>query len=314
MTKWVEKQKYTKDDLRQRQSLPLEQKITLAKKRIKEWYDEYGADGVYVSFSGGKDSVVLLDLVKKTVGDVPVVYVDTGLEYPEVRANGLKHATVVLKPSKSFRNVIQEFGYPVSSKETANKIEYARKGSEWALKYFNGEGLDPQGRKSMYNIPQKWKKLCDAPFKVSSKCCNHIKKSPIHKYQKETGRLPYLGMHADESRVRAIAWQRTGCNAYGRNSQPLATWTESDVFQYVKENNLEIPSIYGEVTDDFKCTGINRTGCMFCMFGVHLEKEPNRFQRMKKTHPKQWEYCMKPFDEGGLGLAEVLDYIGVDKE
>lgn len=60
-------------------------------------------------------------------------------------------------------------------------------------------------------------------------------------------------------------------------------------------------------------TGCSRTGCMFCMFGVHLEKEPNRFQRMKQTHPKIYEYCMKPMEDGGLGLAEVLDFIGVKR-
>ena len=60
-----------------------------------------------------------------------------------------------------------------------------------------------------------------------------------------------------------------------------------------------------------KTTKCDRTGCMFCMFGCHLEKGENRFQRMKKTHPQMYDYCMKPMDEGGLGLAEVLDYIDV---
>ena len=45
---------------------------------------------------------------------------------------------------------------------------------------------------------------------------------------------------------------------------------------------------------------------MFCMFGAHLEKEPNRFQRLKETHPKQYDYCINK-----LGLGEVLDYINV---
>ena len=56
-------------------------------------------------------------------------------------------------------------------------------------------------------------------------------------------------------------------------------------------------------------SGVNRTGCMFCMFGVHLEQEPNRFQRMKITHPKQYDYCMR--EENGLGLGKVLDFINV---
>ena len=45
---------------------------------------------------------------------------------------------------------------------------------------------------------------------------------------------------------------------------------------------------------------------MLCMYGVHLEKEPNRFQKMYYTHPKQWDYCINK-----LGLKEVLDYIHV---
>ena len=63
--------------------------------------------------------------------------------------------------------------------------------------------------------------------------------------------------------------------------------------------------------DTLETTGCTRTGCMFCMFGCHLEKEPNRFQRMKETHPKQYAYCMKPVEEGGLGLDAVLSYLKI---
>ena len=72
-----------------------------------------------------------------------------------------------------------------------------------------------------------------------------------------------------------------------------------------------------------KTTGCDRTGCIFCMFGCHLEKEPNRFQRLKETHPRQYDYCInggemvngkcQPNKEG-LGLGKVLDYIGVPYE
>lgn len=101
----------------------------------------------------------------------------------------------------------------------------------------------------------------------------------------------------------------------------MSFWIENDVLQYVKENNIEIASVYGDIiqigektnmlnvpTQIYQTTGCNRTGCMFCMFGCHLEKEPNRFQRMKETHPKQYEWCMKPISEGGLGIDEVLKY------
>lgn len=62
-------------------------------------------------------------------------------------------------------------------------------------------------------------------------------------------------------------------------------------------------------------TGWLRTGCMYCGFGCQTEKKfPNRFQRLKQTHPMIWEYCMKPWNEGGLGMKEVLEYINVEIE
>ena len=85
--------------------------------------------------------------------------------------------------------------------------------------------------------------------------------------------------------------------------------------RYLKECDVPYCHVYGEIVEDkdgkLYTTGCSRTGCMFCMFGAHREKSPNRFQRMKETHPQIYSYCMKPMDEGGLGLAEVLDFIGV---
>ena len=88
------------------------------------------------------------------------------------------------------------------------------------------------------------------------------------------------------------------------------------MLEYISTRGLNYASVYGDIVKDengnYCTTGCSRTGCMFCMFGVHLEDEPNRFQRMKETHPKLYEYCMRPWDEGGLGLDEVLTYINVE--
>lgn len=73
---------HTIQDLKMRQALPLDIKISMTKQRIREWINEFGVDGVYVSFSGGKDSTVLLHIVREMYPDVPAVFVDTGLEYP----------------------------------------------------------------------------------------------------------------------------------------------------------------------------------------------------------------------------------------
>jgi 3'-phosphoadenosine 5'-phosphosulfate sulfotransferase (PAPS reductase)/FAD synthetase len=123
------------------------------------------------------------------------------------------------------------------------------------------------------------------------------------------------GVMACESNLRKQQYQKNGCNSFDANnpkSSPMGFWTEQDVLNYMKINELEYASVYGEIIPDpnvenaLTTSGCKRTGCMFCMFGVHLEHEPNRFQLMKETHPKQYAYCMK-----NLGLAEVLDYIGV---
>ena len=90
------------------------------------------------------------------------------------------------------------------------------------------------------------------------------------------------------------------------------------MFEYLIKFNIPYCKIYGEILQDkngkYYTTGLNRTGCMYCPFGAQLEKEPNRFQRLKVTHPKVWEFCMKPWDKGGLGMREVLEYIGVKTE
>lgn len=120
--------KHVISDLWQMQSLPLEAKIRMTKYRIRQWVEYYGEDGVYVSFSGGKDSTVLLDLVRQMYSNVTAVFVDTGLEYPEIREFVKTFSNVVwLKPKKNFKQVITEYGYPFISKEVSDKVDGARK-------------------------------------------------------------------------------------------------------------------------------------------------------------------------------------------
>ena len=117
-------------ELRQMQSLPLEQKIIKSSLRIREWY-EYWDGQVYVSFSGGKDSTVLLHLVRQQFPDVPAVFVDTGLEFPAIRHFVQSVDNVIwLRPKMRFQQIVQEYGYPVVSKDIARSVYYARKGEQ----------------------------------------------------------------------------------------------------------------------------------------------------------------------------------------
>ena len=102
----------TKQELIMLQSLPLDIKIMKTKRRICEWIDFYGENGVYVSFSGGKDSIVLLDLVRQVKPNIPAVFIDTGLEYPETKefVNSIDNVTI-LRPKMSFKQVIDDYGF-----------------------------------------------------------------------------------------------------------------------------------------------------------------------------------------------------------
>lgn len=309
--------------LKQKQSLPLDAKIVLTQQRIKEWYDHWDGQ-VYLSFSGGKDSTVLKHLVETTSGvyDVPNIFINTGLEYPEIQkfVRESKNVTII-RPEKSFKQVIEEHGYPVISKEVSETILNARKSIKsgktkyiYALNKLDGNKISPTtGKPSMYNC-KKWKFLLDAPFKISHECCMHLKKNPAKKYAKETKRKPFLATMACESKLRESKWVQHGCNGFNMKSpvsNPMSFWTEQDVLKYLYEYKIPYCKVYGEIEKDwndvYSLTGVNRTGCMFCMFGIHLEKSPNRFQLMKDTHPNQYKYCMDT-----LGIKEVLDFLKIN--
>ena len=112
--------------LREFQALPLSQKIVKSQLRIAEWYEHYNGN-VYVSFSGGKDSTVLAHLVHEMFPDVPLVFSNTGLEYPEIQAFARKKGAEFVRPKMMFSEVISKYGYPIISKEVSEAIYYARR-------------------------------------------------------------------------------------------------------------------------------------------------------------------------------------------
>ena len=217
---------HTLAELKQRQALPLEVKVLMSKQRIREWIDEFGEDGVYVSFSGGKDSTVLLHLVREDFPNVKAMFVDTGLEYPEVRAFAMAQENVdVVRPKLTFKEVIKTKGYPFIGKEVSKNIYYARRAIEKGdmenihLKKMNGELKDENGERSSFNT-EKYKFMVDAPYLFGDGCCAVMKKSPAHAYEKATGRVKITGQMADESRLRMQKWLRSGCS--GSSSSVLA--------------------------------------------------------------------------------------------
>lgn len=365
--------------LKELQALPLERKIQITQTRIIEWYQHYNGQ-VCVSFSGGKDSTVLLHIARKLYPDIPAVFSNTGLEYPEIQKFVKSFNNVdIVTPSMRFSEVVSTYGYPIIGKEVAEAIYYARrirreddsaektpqrkkaelfgvrvkdnlietsgarnrrtvlqgkwekisdcKGdiktagetesnvTEWSdwRRGCLGNGKT-YGEKSMFNKEKYLPLARDVPVLISHYCCFKMKKSPMHKYQSKHKYKPILATLAEESRVRKQGWIRHGCNAFeSKNpmSQPMSFWTEQDVLAYIVKYDIEIASVYGEIvsvdkdgteyppTDVFgnvncnlKCTGCQRTGCIFCAFGLHGEKGKTRFQLLAETHPKQYEYSI----------------------
>lgn len=307
---------------------------------------------VYVAFSGGKDSTVLKHIIDSMYSDVPATFVNTGLEYPEIQKfvkevkagkyDCFNSDIEILTPEMRFDEVIKKYGYPVISKEVSQKIYEGRRATRngkpdnYATRQFNGTFTWKNGKPNLYSV-EKWKYLYESDIPISHMCCGIMKKKPSKNYAKRTGRQPFIGTMAAESKLRRSNWLKYGCNAFEKaepTSQPLSFWTEQDVLEYIVKYDVPYASVYGQVQevaqlkgqmflDKFHgklcTTGVSRTGCMFCMFGCHLDKlgenrDKNRFQVMKETHPKQYAYCMKSVEEGGLGIKEVLEFIGVPYE
>lgn len=192
--------KHQRGDLQQMQSLPLQAKIQMTYSRIRGWIDEYGEDGVYISFSGGKDSTVLLDLVRRKYPNIPAVFVNTGLEYPSVRNFAESQENVItLRPKMNFREVIIKYGYPVISKEVSKRVYEYRTTKSYRLKkmlleMFEGTFKDHNGNISKFNNP-KFYFLLNAPFKIGNKCCDVMKKKPAHDYHRQTDSLLLDSLH-----------------------------------------------------------------------------------------------------------------------
>ena len=120
----------TLEGLRQMQAAPLSVKIRMTMSRINDWVYEYGEDGVYVSFSGGKDSTVLLDIVRNRCGfkNVPAVFVDVPTQYPELKQFVKTFDNVeILRPKIGFAEVCKKYGFPLISKEVSESVQGARK-------------------------------------------------------------------------------------------------------------------------------------------------------------------------------------------
>lgn len=288
----------TQDELNERLSWNLDQKIDHSLGAIEQFYNEMNGK-IYVSFSGGKDSTVLLHLVRRIYPDAIAVFVNTGKEFPEIQQFVKTIPNVIwVRPKMNFSQVVDKYGFPYPSKEVAQKIHEIR--TTKSEKLYNKRMFgDANGNGK---ISEKWKRLINTDFLYSNQCCNKLKKQPVKTYEKLSGNHPIVGTMVSESRLRNTQYLKTGCNILEGTrpmGKPISIWSEDDIWGYIHRFNIPYSDIYNK--------GYERTGCYDCMFGCNMDKGETRFQRLALTHPVLWKHSMYKD-----GVAAVLKQEGVD--
>lgn len=342
-------------DFKVKQKQDYEFKKRYAYIRAWEFYNEAAKRDLNVHVSvGGLDSITLFMFLRSIGINAPGVIVsmleDVSIQrvHKRLGIERLKSAVRYVDENGTEHRwkkseILQEFGFPVLSKEIAGKIETLQHPTEknktvrhaiitgetgefggyrkntrmklsnkWLEKF---GGYENENEGVNYSIPN---------FKVSSKCCYYLKEKPCDDWAKEHNSVPYLGLMASEGGRRAKSLMINGCNYFGKTtvrSAPFAIFYRQDILQLALELEVPVPEIYGTIErkDDgtLYTTKAQRTGCSMCGFGIQLEKRPNRFDLLKERNPKEWEYWMYNCctdDKTGerYGWARVLDYINVD--
>lgn len=295
----------TREEVVERQQWSLNQKIDHSLGVIDEYYNKL--DGkVYVAFSGGKDSTVLYWLARRIFPNIKAVFCNTRNEIPDIvkfvldMKKNPKFNIDIVTPKIKPNEIIDQFGFPIISKQTA-KLVYAYRNkpdSKLAEK-----ALDNNTRHTA-RVAYKYRYLLNAPYECSDKCCDLLKKKPMHEYDLATKTYPILGTMACESDMRFTAYIKAGgCNTFNnrdkrkQKSRPLSIWMEEDIWACIEKYKIPICDIYYN-------KGITRTGCACCGFGAQF-KDDMRFKYLYENHPKMYNYFMG-LKNNGIEYRDVL--------
>lgn len=293
--------KITSKELQERLNWSLNQKIDHALGVIEQFYN-YVNGKVYISFSGGKDSIVLLYLVRYLYPNIKSVFFNTTNEFPEIY-KFLKNIDNLewINPKFNLKQVIEKCGFPLISKEQAKYIREAR--HTYSDKLLNQRLYGRKNNKYQGKISDKWQYLIYIDFEISERCCYYLKKKPAKDFNNKTGLYPFLGVQVGESSLRKQDYLNTGCNSFNEKyfrSKPLSIWTTNDIWNFIKQNNIKYCNVYDK--------GETQTGCMICGFGCHKD---DRFKRLKNNYPKVFKNIMD-YTNNGITYREALKTIGIE--
>lgn len=336
-------------DFMVKEKMPYEFKVNYAKIRAQEFVRECDKRELNYHVSvGGLDSITLLCFLRSIhIGceAISVSYLEDKSIQQVHKQLGVISLKSALRSDGSHWNksqILQEFGFPVLSKEIASKIETLANPTEnnKTVRHaiVTGETGEYGGyqKNSRMKLSQKWLEKFGGyanseegtdykipNFKVSSRCCYYLKEKPCDDWGKEHNSVPFLGLMASEGGRRAKSLRINGCNYFGKStirSAPFAIFSRQDILQLALDLNVPVPEIYGTIErredGTLYTTKAQRTGCSMCGFGLHLEKRPHRFDLLKERNPKEWHYwlfecCTDEQTGEKYGWARVLDYIGV---
>lgn len=332
------------------QRLPYEVKVRRAERRVHEFYEEVvnrGEHSVHISV-GGIDSLTLLYFIRSlgyTEDQIPAIGA-TVLEHKSIRLIHKRVGVIPIYPMIPKHKILQDYGFPVISKAKAHKINLLQTPDSEKQTFIHAIMTGDMGKQGKWQhsdkikLPDKWLKLfagnyqnhrpdicCKcANFKVSSICCKIMKEDPCDEWAKEHDSYPYLGLMASEGGQREFALMKNGCNYYGKSvtrSAPFSPFMRQDILQLALDLNVPVPEAYGTIErkpdGTLYTTRAQRTGCDICGFGIHLEKRPHRFDRLREENPRAWNYwmynvCLDEETGEHYGWGRVLDWIGVEWE
>lgn len=260
--------------------------------------EKYGLlEKSYLSFSGGKDSVVVHHLLDLAFPDnkIPRVYFNTGIEYNDVvkfvkRLAAADHRIVIVNSKVNIKQMLNEVGYPFKSKEHSLYLSvYQHSGmGKSVTKYLN----NPNPR-YICNPRFRYQFTPDFQLKVSNKCCFKLKKEVAKEWVKKSGKtITITGMRKNESGLRLAM---KGCTVFADDDCkelmkfhplfPIEEWWED---MFIEDMGIKLCKLYSEPFN-FK-----RTGCKGCPYSPDLQKQLDIMQLWLPNEYRQCEWIWEP--------------------